>query len=481
VLTQCLPDGLGDIVFGESAVRELLEIPGLEIAWVRCYSNAESREAGEHLVAETIRLATFSLAICKDGLREAIMDPSFIESWTSADERFLSPWIFGLSQHDDVLLVLAAQAETHFWATTEYGRGMGNIHTYTQGFGSKVQTGWALGGSGGVFRSIRKKTPTETDWRLFFANRCGVPESENVRLWWFYSRKDDEKKHDFRILDETAPRLPGAVALASETLRILAASKVVPVGLDGNISVGDEKTSGEKLAEQAFKAANDPNFKPNTDVASQEVATGSAGQLSQFLWGLLYDSAYTSGCERGPGDPIDIIVAPNILTPLRCEEMSGSETSAVVRLLQLDLVATGKPVNEKRLEGRSVFICNARVPREEMRTFLEQCEERVFTTGDQSLAEAIFLGKFPCIKPDAKVQQWQLALVARQNNLIDHVGDLGAEMRNLVLHESSRENARRSSKRFSEEVETSMIAQLGGPPSTWNPTHHVLARAGMLG
>merc|ERR1712083_616062 len=87
---------------------------------------------------------------------------------------------------------------------------------------------------------------------------------------------------------------------------------------------------------------------------------------------------------------------------------------AVARVSQLDLVRPGGARKEQPLpSGRTLFICSERVPRTEMRSFLEQCEECVFTTGDQSLAEAMLMGKIPCVKPDAKVQQWQIALQAK--------------------------------------------------------------------
>ncbi|CAE8591444.1 unnamed protein product, partial [Polarella glacialis] len=105
---------------------------------------------------------------------------------------------------------------------------------------------------GGVFRSILRAPQTETDWRRTFAEHCGLEASTKLRLWWFYSRKDDEKKHSFRVLDREVLKdeeLPSHVNLVS---------KVVPIGSDGGLAQGEEKTSGEKLAEQLFKVANDP-------------------------------------------------------------------------------------------------------------------------------------------------------------------------------------------------------------------------------
>eukprot|EP00434_Breviolum_minutum_P022396 symbB.v1.2.019769.t1/scaffold1596.1/size109882/8 len=131
--------------------------------------------------------------------------------------------------------------------------------------------------------------------------------------------------------------------------------------------------------------------------------------------------------------------------------------------------------------GRKIYFCSVRVPREEMRTFLEACEEPVYTTGDQSLAEAMWMGKVPCVKPDAKVQQWHLALMAKVSGAMDKVPDLGAELRKLATDESAQKAAIRQSKERSEACEQQIIAQLGCPPNQWNPTQQVLARSGMLG
>merc|ERR1712232_905144 len=152
----------------------------------------------------------------------------------------------------------------------------------------------------------------------------------------------------------------------------------------------------------------------------------------------------------------------------------------VARVTQLDLVQRDGKRHEARLRGRRpLFVCSARVPRKEMRTFLEQCQEQVFTTGDQSLTEAVLLGKVPCVKPDAKVQQWQAALMARAAGAVEAIPDLGEELRKLVTDKDAQERARLLSKTRSDENEKQIVARFGAPPSAWSPTQQVLARAGM--
>lgn len=472
VFTMVLPDGLGDLIFGESAVHELAETE-LSVAWFRCYSSEEGFETGERLVRDTAGSVAFSFASrSRDGLRDAVGADRLEEMWRGAQERFLAPWIFGLSQADeDALLDVAERSGAGFFALTEYGRSMGNIHTYTRGLGAMVPTGWVVDSSspGGVFKSILRAPRTDVDWKASLAEKCGLSAGTPVRLWWFYSRKDDEKKHDFRVLDRSA---------ADDELHVLA--KVVPVSADGSPLLGHEKTSGEKLAEQLFEAANDPTFKPTTDVALAEVAAGLAGQLSQFLWGILFDEMYTQRSSTQEEGVVDIIVAPNVLTSFRKTSSSGF---AAARIPQLDLVTPGSTSRQElHLTGRRVFMVSTKVPRAEMRTFLEQCEQIVYTTGDQSLAEAILLEKFPSIKPDAKVNQWQLALAAFLMGKVGDVPDLGEALRQLALDEPGvRERTRQESRRRSDELERHMVAELGGPPETWSATHQVLARAGMLG
>lgn len=466
ILTQVLPDGLGDLIFGENAVLELQDLGA--VAWIRCYSG-ENAASGERLIQETASTCAFSLACTtREAFGEALIRGGLHQAWAGARGRFLAPWIFGLSQHEEALLGLAAKTKLGFWALTEYGRSMGNIHTYTNGYGSKIPTGWAPSDvvrPCGVFRTIRRAPSTDTNWRQVFAAHCGITD-QKVRLWWFYNRGDDEKKHDIRFLEEEKD--------ASSKPHIRAASKLIPVGPDGSIVVTYEKTSGEKLAEQLFQAANDPNFKPTTDVSCVEVE--SAGQLSQFLWSVIFNETFVA---KDAAEAVDIIVTPNLLTSWR--GTSGSSCVAA-NIQRLGLMRNGS-TKEVQLQdlGRKVFLCSSRVPRGEMRTFLEQCEEHVFTTGDQSLAEALFLGKDVPVQPDAKVQQWQIARALRVSRGVDSVPDLGEEMRRLVTDEATQERARLFSKLESDETERSISSQVGGGPATWNPTHQILAKAGMLG
>lgn len=461
------------MIFGENAVHELQQIA--PVAWFRCYSSEENMGAGEKLVEETASSLVVSFVCTKSsGIATAFEKGQLEVLWVGARERFLAPWIFGLSGHDEALCQLASRTGTKFWALTEYGRGMGHIHSYTKGLGAMIPTGWTLEGEpGGVFRSIQRAPRTESDWCRAFAEHCGIADEGSVRLWWFYSRKDDEKKHDFRVL---------AKAMRSDApAHASVVSKVVPVGADGNIITdANEKTSGEKLAEQLFQASSDPNFKPDLNVACAEVAAGCASQLSQFIWGILYDPAYTSGREHRAADrqPVDIIITPNIFTQWR--QSSGS-ACVVAEVAQLDLVRGGRREEKAVPSGRRLFICSTKMPRAEMRTFMEQCEERVYTTGDQSLAEAIFMGKLPCIRPDAKVQQWKLAMFMRLTGKLDVVPDLGAQLRQLVESQAAREEARQKSQLRSQEFERHVAAQLGGGPATWSPSQQVLAKAGMMG
>lgn len=160
ILTQVLPDGMGDLIFGENAVHELMDVAG--VAWLRCYTNSDSVAAGERLVEQTASKVCFSLACSNvDGLQGAISSDRLERLWADAQERFLAPWIFGLSAHEETLLQLAQRTGRPFWALTEYGRSMGNIHNYTAGLGSMIPTGWTLNPEeGGVFRSILRATLT---------------------------------------------------------------------------------------------------------------------------------------------------------------------------------------------------------------------------------------------------------------------------------------------------------------------------------
>lgn len=449
-------------------MKELQEIA--PVVWLRCYTSGDNFTAGERLVAEFASSLPFSVACTNEkSCAGTVGEQNFNDLWVGAREVFLAPWIFGLSNHEEPVLKAAERNQRHFWAFTEYGRGMGNIHTYTKGFGSKVPTGWTVQGEpGGVFRSILRAPRSSTDWRQIFAGRCGLADGSQVRLWWFYSRKDDEKKHDFSVLDENSGT------------SLLNVAKVVPVSSDDKpLTDPDEKTVGEKLADQLFQAASDPDFQPTTDVSCAEATAGCAGQLSQFLWSVVFDEGYTSVDQRGLSGSavIDIVVAPNIFT--RRRELHGEFAAAEVT--RFDLLRGPLRKTKPLPNCRRLFVCSAKVPRDEMRSFLEQCEQMVFTTGDQSLAEAIFMGKIPCIKPDAKVQQWKLALVAKAYGTLDAVPDLGKVMRALVEDPAAREEARKQSRVLSDAIERRVASELGGPPSLWPQQHHILVRAGMLG
>mmetsp|Transcript_43368 Transcript_43368/g.92852 ORF Transcript_43368/g.92852 Transcript_43368/m.92852 type:complete len:534 (-) Transcript_43368:244-1845(-) len=472
IMTQVLPDGFGDLIFGENAVQELQEIG--PVIWLRCYVSKDNFVSGEELISEVAAKLPRSYAWAADDDLDSVLgsSDSLLRLWAECRECFLAPWIFGLSGHEEAVLTAAKANSKRFWALTEYGRGMGNIHTYTFGLGAKVPTGWTLDPEeGGVFRSILRLTPGTTDWKAKCAQYCQLPpsvaKSGRLRLWWFYSRKDDEKKHDFRILDHTS--------------RLLKAAKVIPVGTDGEIITDpNEKTNGEKLAEQLLQAANNPDFKPNTDVSCAEATSGCAGQLSQFIWGILLNPAFNpqqQRGEKGEEEPIDIVVAPNLLSSYR--KANGGDHAAA-EILNLELLLPGVGSQDRALPpGRRLFVCSCLIPRADMRTFLEQTERLVYTTGDQSLSEAMFLDKIPVVKPDAKVTQWQLALNAKLQGL-SKVPDLGRVMRDLVTVEATRSRMREASEVFSKALELQMVASLG-PVESWTPTNIIMARAGMMG
>ena len=65
----------------------------------------------------------------------------------------------------------------------------------------------------------------------------------------------------------------------------------------------------------------------------------------------------------------------------------------VWRCSALDLVSSEGASSSTTPCSRDILLTNRRVEREEMRTFLESCQGRVVVTGDQSLAEAVVLGK----------------------------------------------------------------------------------------
>ncbi|CAJ1411200.1 unnamed protein product [Effrenium voratum] len=99
VFTLVLPDGLGDLIFGQNAVEELLDVG--PVAWVRCHVSDEQLQPGEQLIASTARKLRFNLASSgKSSLHSAISRERLEQLWVEAKERFLAPWIFGLSEND---------------------------------------------------------------------------------------------------------------------------------------------------------------------------------------------------------------------------------------------------------------------------------------------------------------------------------------------------------------------------------------------
>eukprot|EP00928_Gymnodinium_smaydae_P029770 TRINITY_DN22328_c0_g1_i1.p1 TRINITY_DN22328_c0_g1~~TRINITY_DN22328_c0_g1_i1.p1 ORF type:complete len:599 (+),score=64.52 TRINITY_DN22328_c0_g1_i1:28-1824(+) len=488
VFTQVLPDGLGDLTFGEAAVKELSDIA--PVVWVRCYTSGDNFDAGERLVRDTAQALVLEFA--EPGGEKTAMTAEFTRDfeqvWSGARERFLAPWIFGLGRQEQLLLMTADRTKAGFWALTEYGRGMGNIDTYSGGLGCKIPTGWIpRGKEGGVFKSIRRAPRLNKDWRAHFADHLGLPDASKVRLWWFYSRAADEKKHDIKFLDGRP-----ASEYRGEHVRDIA--KVLPLDSKGNLATSVEKTHGEKLAEQLGEAVSNPDYQLNTDVVCEEVKSGCAGQLSLFLAGALFaspvDGASLGGercstlrklsTDEASDGYVDVLVAPNLMTSWR--EASGRPCVAG-RLRSLELASSrGDEREEVHVKSRTVYLCSARIPRADMRTFLEQCEDRVYTTGDQSMSEAVLLGKIPCIRPDAKVEEWSKALEAHRLGVIDQVPDLGNVLRDLVTNASCRTKARSDSKRASLAVEQSVKAQLGGlPPDRWQATQWTLVKAGMFG
>ncbi|CAE7713386.1 unnamed protein product, partial [Symbiodinium sp. CCMP2456] len=376
VLTLSLPDGFGDIAFGRCAVEELREIA--RVTWVRVYSSGFSKETGERLAGQSDDSLTFdSYEAFDQHLAEGHLD----KIWIRAHEIFLAPWIFGLG--GDGILALSSRLQRPFWALSEYGRGMGNLHGYSSGLGRWVPSGWPMPDTptGGVFKTILKSVGTGADWRRHFQDLLGLLEPP--RLWWAYGRRDSAHVHAFRLLT------------AGNTSAWPTAVKVIPLGSDGTLAKGVAKTKGDLLREQIDEVVQDgPRQPAGSPEPLNEVAAGSAGQLSHLLVHVL------SQPMVGP----EVIVAPS----------AGLQSWAegdVVRIASLELV---RPDGEATVldPNREVFLVSVAIPREEMRDFLEQCEREVVATGDQSVAEAVLLGKIPFVAPDAKVASWRAALAA---------------------------------------------------------------------
>mmetsp|Transcript_15605 Transcript_15605/g.33160 ORF Transcript_15605/g.33160 Transcript_15605/m.33160 type:complete len:531 (-) Transcript_15605:44-1636(-) len=478
VMSLVLPDGMGDIIFGECASRELMLAP-LTVTWLRAYPSETSRDQGEALVSDTAsaKVANSFVFTTPQALAAELDSGALDDLWSSAQEVFLAPWYFGIYAHDAPLLALAERLQHPFWALTEYGRGMGNIQKYTGGLGRRVPTGWPVlgGGSvqdgyhGGVFKTILHDVHTGTDWKNHFAKLIGhrSPAPKLVRLWWAYSRLDSARIHTFRLARPTleqSGRSSGAAVLWPKVV------KVVPVAENGGLAFGDAKTTGEVLAEQATALLHDSesqlrNTAPETDVLVQsETESHVAGQMSELLVHILSQDAGEAGTA-------EVVVAPNL-------GISSWAGESIVQVTQMELIW---PRGEKRQMlnlGRPVFLVEASVPRMEMRAFLDQCENALVATGDQSVAEAVLLGKVPLARPDAKVRQWELALKAMEAGAVDEVADLGGVLRRLVNASEERDRATAWSEQLSLEAEARAKAQASPAMAQIQES---LARAGMFG
>ncbi|CAK0795488.1 unnamed protein product [Prorocentrum cordatum] len=352
---------------------------------------------------------------------------------------------------------------------------MGHLHSYTGGLASQIPTGWPRQpGSGaadaGIFKTILRAPETGTDWRGHFAARLGARDERlrrlaaeggaglqgRLRLWWAYGRRDSARAHAFRPAASTEAESPPAWP------------EVVKVrGGDGGLATGVSPTTGELLAEQAAALLESPGRHIDLGVAvASETISHVAGQLSELLVHVLTREVP----ENEERDAVEVIVAPNA----GVEAWAGS---SVVRVSSLEMLF---PSGERQYVtlGRPVFLVAERVPRREMRTFLHQCEAVVVATGDQSVAEAILLGKVPMVRPDAKVEQWGRALSVAAEGAVEAVPDLGEVLRRLLRSPQERSRMQRRSRERSEEAEARATAELGG---SWSAAQEALVRAGMFG
>eukprot|EP00930_Biecheleria_cincta_P007940 TRINITY_DN109260_c0_g1_i1.p1 TRINITY_DN109260_c0_g1~~TRINITY_DN109260_c0_g1_i1.p1 ORF type:complete len:365 (+),score=45.27 TRINITY_DN109260_c0_g1_i1:32-1096(+) len=353
---------------------------------------------------------------------------------------------------------------------SEYGRGMGPIHRYTGGLGRRIPTGWPSDdnyqeSSHGIFKTILRSPDTtsrsKTHWGKRFARAVSSLFSQQLagrtpRLWWAYGRKDSASTHAFRLLTKEDRGSQAAPEVA----------KLIPIAEDGSLASGATKTTGELLKEQVDALVDDPEQQVKVDItAPSEMKTHSAGQISQLLIHIL-----TRDLQEEEKLIPEIIVAPN----------AGIRTWAgtdVVRISSLELVDPRGKVTSMT-PGRPVFLVAQRVPRHEMRSFLESCEPAVVATGDQSISEAVLLGKVPFVKPDAKVAQWELALATLSKGKVDEVPDLGQILRDILSLETVREKLARRSQLESEQIEARLVDELG---ISRTPTQELLIRAGMYG
>jgi len=492
VATLALPDGLGDVAFGECAVRELSAAPAA-ITWLRVYPSEAAWAAGEALIVETATAASASLAFpTPESFATELKRGSLIDRlWAGAREVFLAPWIFGIYGHDAPLLELVQRVGRQFWALSEYGRGMGHIQNYTGGLGVNVPTGWpssAAAGSfssagsavsGGVFKTILRSGRASTDWRARLRDRinlgvAGVGLRRPPRLWWAYGRKDSATAHELRLATATTTSMPLQARRDAEKDPLASASfqwpevvKVIPVSKDGSIATGVARTTGDLLSEQAHAILRDPGRRATLDiVAPSEVTSHVAGQLSQLLVHILSQRLPVQ--DRAAAE---VIIAPN----LGLRDWTGS---SIVRVVGLELLSPSHDRMQLSL-SRQVFLVAEPVPRTEMRNFLEQCEPTVVATGDQSVAEAVLLGKLPFVRPDAKVEQWRLALSVMATGALKTVPDLGEVLRSLLWSKEARARSAAKSEVLSAAAEARARMELGS--SSRSVAEDVLVRAGMFG
>ncbi|CAJ1443269.1 unnamed protein product [Effrenium voratum] len=409
LLSLVLPDGLGDLSFGACAARELRR----PLLWGRIYASPAAREQGEDLVAALLPETASSLVFDSyedfaSGLAAGKLD----QSWAEANKIFLAPWVFGLA---DSVLTLARRQQRRFWALAEYGRGHGHLHSYSDGLGVHIPTGWQRGPEniqGGVFKTILTEPLTTTDWVGHFQGLLSL--AERPRLWWAYTRKDSVRVHSFRRVPCEKP-WP-------------CAAKPVPLDAEGGLASGQAQTAGSLLREKIDTVLADSKKTVSLGVQLEsEVDAGVAGQLSQLLVHALSQTA------AGP----EVLVAPNA----GLQEWAGQDT---VEITSLELISPSGETTALK-PNRVVFLVARHIPRAEMRSFLAQSEREVVATGDQSVAEAVLLGKVP-FQPDAKVSQWRAALAAD----VATVPDLGQTLRDLLSSEELRQSLVNQSRAYSE-------------------------------
>eukprot|EP00439_Symbiodinium_sp_Y106_P049673 s1839_g6.t1 len=422
VLTLSLPDGFGDIAFGRCAVEELREIA--RVTWVRVYSSGYAKDL---LYAGLSGLLGYRLVLgppedSYEAFDLHLAEGHLDQTWLRADEIFLAPWIFGLG--GDGILALSSRLQRPFWALSEYGRGMGNLHGYSSGLGRWVPSGWPMPdtSTGGVFKAILKSPGAGTDWRRHFQDLLGLLEPP--RLWWAYGRRDSAHVHAFRLL--TAGNIsawPTAV-------------KVIPLGSDGGLAKGVAKTKGDLLRDQIDEVVHDsPRQAAGSPEPLNEVAASSAGQLSHLLVHVL------SQPMVGP----EVIVAPN----------AGLQSWAegdVVRIVSLELV---RPDGEATVldPNREVFLVAVPVPPED-RDLREVFWESTRSCGYRGpkRCRSSPAWKIPFVAPDAKVASWRAALAAAATG-IETVPDLGQTLRDLVVKEGVRSHYAEASRRHGEAIQ----------------------------